>query len=167
MAKPKTDPVGRFLSHVQFGPGCWVWQAHKHPNGYGNFVAEKGIGTTLAHRFSYQHYRGAIPAGMDVCHTCDNRACVRPSHLFAGTRAENMADCKLKRRHFHGPALSALVRGEKNGHARLTERDVIEIRRLYQGGRRGPTLHALASRFNISMTHVWSVANRYTWKHVA
>lgn len=55
-------------------------------------------GKHAAHRLAYEIYFGPIPKGMDVCHTCDVRLCIRREHLYAGTRADNMRDMANRRR---------------------------------------------------------------------
>lgn len=112
--------VERFEDKYIVDPnGCWLWQASKDANSYGTFLYE-GV-TQRAHRASWKMFRGTIPDGLLVCHTCDTPSCVNPHHLFLGTHADNNRDCWSKDRR---KGLS----GSKNGRALLSKEDVRHIR---------------------------------------
>ena len=75
--------------------GCWSWK-NKLDNGYGS--VKTGIKKLRAHRVSWLIYRGEIPKGLFICHSCDNRECTNPEHLFLGTHKINMLDMIKKKR---------------------------------------------------------------------
>lgn len=147
----------RLWSNVRRGADdeCWPWLGHCLPKGYGRLKVQRR--RILAHRYAWELTRGPIPEGLFVLHRCDNPPCCNPAHLFLGTKGENNTDRSKKGR-------SGDFAGEKHPSAKLTERDVQELRRLRGGGL---TYEELGRRFGISWTHARSVAVRITWRHVA
>ena len=116
--KPNTEST--FWSRVdRRGPcECWEWQSGKHSDGYGWF--HMGGKSDTAHRWAYRFVNGDIPAGSVVRHTCDNRRCCNPSHLLAGSVADNNHDCRDRRRHV-APS------GCRNGRSKLEQHQVKAI----------------------------------------
>lgn len=147
--------------------GCWNWTANRHRQGYGKLKVSGR--TVFAHRASYEAFVDTIPDGMMACHRCDNASCVNPLHLFVGTCADNHADRNAKGRQARGDRQGLRAHperapmGERNGSARLSEKDVISIRERSGGGERGA---ALAREFSVSRETVYAIIRRRTWSHV-
>lgn len=76
--------------------GCWLWLGKPGDDGYGRFCWDSA--TEKAHRAAWVLANGPIPDGLCVLHECDVRACVRPDHLFLGTRGDNARDMASKGR---------------------------------------------------------------------
>lgn len=79
---------------------CWPWQAALNAYGYGVLRMEGKV--VMATRAVWRETHGPIPDGMCLCHTCDNRACCNPAHLWLGTRGDNLRDMCAKGRHGRG-----------------------------------------------------------------
>lgn len=85
--------------------GCWLWMGGLSSDGYGRTrLRNKGIG---AHQLSYLAFTGDIPDGAQIMHSCDNRWCVNPDHLSAGTVSEN--NYSVWRRGGRTPKLSPAI----------------------------------------------------------
>ena len=78
-----------FFTRVRMGKAdeCWIWEGPKDRGGYGKHSEQHAI--IYAHRWSYEHFKGPIPAGFQIDHLCRNRACVNPDHLEAVTKKVN------------------------------------------------------------------------------
>lgn len=145
--------LDRFFDKVVFIPehACWEWDGAGR-NGYGRIQrGAKGSRLEMAHRVSWELHHGPIPEGLFVCHRCDNRSCVNPDHLFLGSGADNMADCKAKDRH------SA---GERHGRAKITEDQVLEILDLLLDGL---PQRKIAKMYGISQRQVLSIKQGEAW----
>ncbi len=84
------EPV-RFVSKVEIRPDsdCWWWTGSEMTKGYGRFIAD-GRKAVRAHRWAYKHWRGPIPAGLQIDHLCRNRLCVNPYHMETVTNRVNV-----------------------------------------------------------------------------
>ena len=121
-------PEIRFWDKVEKTKKCWLWIGAKRKDGYGVICLDKKRNKYRAHRFVMEmKLKKKLLPSIKVLHKCDNPACVRPSHLFLGTQLDNLRDMFAKRRnsiYFGG-------KGEKNPGAKLTKKEVEEIRKKY------------------------------------
>lgn len=108
-------------------------------------ASEHGVGRNYqTHRASYEIHHGPIPEGQVVRHKCDNKLCLNPEHLEAGTQRENIQD--------------AIDRGRMA--SKLTEEDVEFIRSSTLSQRR------LGKMLGVSPTVIWHIRNGNKWRHV-
>lgn len=142
-AESASTLVERFWAKVnKIDGGCWLWTGNL-VRGYGQIcvgrTADGKQQNVYAHRFSWEHFNGPIPDGLDCLHKCDTPPCVNPDHLFLGTDLENQRDASAKGR-LHMPRSKKLT---------LTER--LEI---FHAPRDRKTSRGLQDRYGISKSAV-------------
>lgn len=154
--------VAKFLGGIRkLENGCWVCDtAIENPeSGYCEVVIDRspraGKARDYVHRLSYRHFKGKIPKGRHVLHSCDNPPCCNPDHLSAGTRKDNMQDMVDKGRHY---------RGQNNRLPFLTETDVIAMYQLHEAG--GISQYEIGRRFGINERYVWLIVHGRRWRHL-
>lgn len=125
--------------------GCWNWQGTINETGYGKLSVGGG-----------RAVNGPVPKDMSVCHSCDNRRCCNPDHLWLGTHQENIRDMAQKGR-------GARFIGSDHPSAKLGDSDVAIIKTLLRLGVAGIRLAAL---FEVSMSNISSIKHERTWTHV-
>lgn len=146
----------RFWSQSDRRSGeCWIWTGRQSSAGYG--VLTRRERPYLAHRAAYYLCHGVDPGEKQVCHTCDNRLCVRPDHLFLGTRQDNMDDMVAKGRSkkWDGERV-----GGANPNAKLTADDVRAIRAARNAGN---SPGAIASLYGVSNDAVNDIIRGRRW----
>lgn len=166
------------LHRPEIGP-CAVWTASCFPNGYGRLGIDGKV--CYAHRVAWELANGPVPDGLFVLHACDNRSCVRLSHLHLGTTQDNQREMVERGRSTKGrptkpehirrgdkspwrlhPEL--VTRGEAHWNATLTESDVMNIRtRVANGTSRQ---RDIAREYGKSESAISRIVSRKIWAHI-
>jgi hypothetical protein len=136
---------------------CWEWKGAIDRHGYGAFSIGKRV--VKAHRVSYEIFYAEPLNNLHCLHKCDNRKCVNPHHLFAGSHLDNMIDKVQKNRCYSGDQ-----KGGNNGASKITDDQAKEIRKLYNLGKYTKT--KLAKMYNVHRTNIYYIVTNKTFKHL-
>lgn len=145
----RSNEIDRFWSKVKKSNKCWIWKCCLTSSGYGIFINENRE-HIRSHRYSWSLHNGPIPKEILVLHHCDNRPCVRPSHLFLGTHLDNMRDMNLKGRHVPRRILK--------------EWQVRKIKTALKN--KSSTYLELGKKYGVEFSTIGSIAKNRTWKWV-
>jgi hypothetical protein len=158
--------IDRVLDRVVRIPfsGCWIFTGATNEFGYGIVgTGGRGAPNDRAHRITYRHFCGDIPAGMFVCHTCDVPSCCNPDHLFLGTNQDNVNDMVKKKRNSPPPRNPHVV-GSTHPFSKFTDDEVAFVRVchfLY-----GASIYRLAREFGVADSTMQRVVNGERYKNV-
>jgi hypothetical protein len=152
----RTEPVEeRFWRYVEKRglDECWPWQGEIAENGYGRLFIGGKKRRIQAHVYSYQLHGGILKDQLLALHTCNNKSCVNPKHLYAGTTLQNAQDAVRNGRYRNG---------EANGNSKLT---IDKVRFIRANG--DLYTHAQLARIvGVSSTQVHNILHRITWRSV-
>lgn len=148
------ERLWRHVTKTKFLRSCWLWHGFTNSDGYG--VMRDGNKLLLVHRVSWSIAYPFTPLDKDtlVCHACDVRNCVRPSHLFTGSQADNMRDATEKARRAFG---------RRNHNAVFYSRDIRDIRAAFAGGK---SIAQLARDYRVAYNSMWQIVRMKTWRQV-
>jgi hypothetical protein len=152
----ETKPLlERFWAGVEKTPDCWLWTKNRN-RGYGMICDVTAPNRyRFVHRLAWEIHFGPIPEDLFVLHRCDVRHCVNPAHLFLGTHRDNVDDMMRKGRQ---------GKGIRNGRSRVTDEQVIEIRRLYSLGKLSQG--DLGRMFGVARSTIGMLVRGDTWPHL-
>lgn len=156
----ESEKAARYLlDRVQVGKAdeCWLWKLSTGSHGYGQLFWDHRVQT--AHRFSYKLFKGD-PGRLQVNHSCGNRRCCNPAHLYAGTQLQNYKD--MLRHGTHVPPPHKV--GSEIGNSKLTEADAIKIKQMLKNGIPGASI---ARQYSVSVSLISLIKREKLWKHVS
>ena len=132
--------------------GCWEWMKNRNRKGYGQTAY--GVKKVLVHRLHWKLIHKYWPTDI-LLHSCDNPPCINPDHLREGSHKDNTNDM-IKR--------GRTAVGENVNTAKLTNKKVLKIRKLWKTGKY--TKYSLAERFGVSIINISCIIRRKTWTHI-
>ena len=145
----------RFWARVHKTPACWLWTGKQQGRICSTARAGEPYGLLhmpisnkfcYAHRVSWELHNGTIPDGLQVCHHCDNRLCVRPDHLYIGTQGDNLADASRR--------------------GRMSKKlSTVKAREIKTALANGETAQSIANRYNVWYNSIWSIKKGLSWRH--
>ena len=145
----------KMLNNIEFSNKCWIWKGSVSQFGYGR-VRIKNKASVPAHRVMYELYKGDIENNLNVCHTCDNRLCVNPDHLWLGTDKENHSDMVEKGRR-------TILRGSENKKSKLKESDILKIMDMEKSGMKRIEI---AKTYHVNWSTIDRIFRKETWSHI-
>lgn len=165
----------KLLNNININNDCWEWKRSYTNCGYGKIAHEKKH--LLAHRVSYEIHKGEISKGLLVCHSCDNKKCVNPDHLWLGTQKDNIQDAKQKgrlpkqfgRKHTNETKEKFKTRphsdrrGEKHHLSKLKNEDVFQIRDMLKIGVKNKVI---AEKFGVNTGVISNINTGKSWNHI-
>jgi hypothetical protein len=142
-----SDPC-RLIKYIDKINGCWLWNRSLGKHGYGEVNISGN--QMRAHIASYIVFKGEIPKGMLVCHSCDIKNCINPEHLWLGTAKDNSTDMFNKGRRVK----------------KLNQQDVINIRKEWDENYSHSLGSYICAQYGITPSHLNSIVKRKIWKHI-
>lgn len=138
------DPRNRILENINIVDECWIWLRSIRA-GYGGMTVA-GV-KWRAHRYSYTVFKGEIPEGKLIKHSCDVKLCVNPQHLSTGTNSDNVQEALAR---------NLIPVGEEHHNNKYSEGQVGKVRTMRSMGH---TYKEIAANTGVNYHTVWDIVN--------